>query len=78
MAVMQASVGGGEEGKAFGAPGVGGRTDVLGELERVRSNLAALAQVVEEIRGKVNGHTHGAEVSALEAGEQAQTAYTMH
>ena len=79
MAVMQASEGRLEEGeRAFGAAGVGGGTDVLGELERVRSNLAALAEVVEEIRGKVNGHTHGGEVNAPAVGEQVQTGYTMH
>ena len=77
MAVMQASEGGAEE-KAFGAAGVGAGTEVLGELERVRSNLAALAEVVEGLRGKFNGHTHGGEVSAPPGGEQASVSYTMH
>ena len=78
MAVMQASGGGREEERAFGAPGIGGGTDVLGELEPVRSNLAALAEVVEGLRGKFNGHAHGGAVVAPVAGEQEQTQYTMH
>ena len=78
MAVMQAAASGGEAIQAFGAPGVGAGTDVLGELERVRSNLAALAQVVEDLRVKHNGHTHGGAVAAPPVAEQVLTAYTMH
>ena len=77
MAVMQASAGASEE-RAFGSPGVGGGTDVLGALERIRSNLAALAEVVEGIRAKYNAHTHGGAVVVPPAGEQEQTQYTMH
>lgn len=77
MAVMQASAGASEE-RAFGAPGVGGGTDVLGELERIRSNLAALAEVVEGLRAKYNAHTHGGAVVAPPVGEQSAVSYTMH
>ena len=77
MAVMQASGASGEE-TAFGARGVGGGTDVMAELERVRSNLAALAEVVEGIRAKYNAHTHGGAVVAPAAGEQSGVSYTMH
>ena len=76
MPILQAASSA-EEGR-FGSPGVGAGPDVLGEPERIRSNLVALAQVVEDLRGKHNGHTHGAAVRAPPAAEQAQTAYTMH
>ena len=76
MAVMQASDGGAAQ--PVGAPGVGAGTDILAELERIRSNLAALAEVVEGLRAKFSGHTHGGAVAAPPAGEQAQTGYTMH
>ena len=78
MGVMRASAGEEDEERAFGAAGVGRGTDVMGELERVRSNLAALAEVVEGIRAKLNAHTHGGAVAAPPAEEQAQTGYTMH
>ena len=79
MPVLQAaSSGDGERLEAFGWPGVGGGTDVLGELERVRSNLAAQAQVVEDLRVKHNAHTHSGAVAAPPVGEQVVTAYTMH
>ncbi len=78
MPVMQAGTGGGDAAEAFGAPGVGGGTDVLAELERTRSNLAALAQVVEDLRAKHNTHTHGGAVAAPPVGEQSTIAYTMH
>lgn len=77
MALLQASNTDGES-SSFGAPGVGAGTDVLAELERIRSNLAALAQVVEEIRSTFNSHTHAAAVPAPPAGEQATTRYTLH
>jgi Ni,Fe-hydrogenase III large subunit len=51
---------------------------VLAELERIRSNLAALAQVVEDLRTKHNTHTHGGAVAAPPVGEQSTIAYTMH
>ena len=50
----------------------------VAQLERVRSNLAALAQVVEEIRTKLNAHTHGGAVVPPPAGERATTTYTPH
>jgi len=79
MAVLQAASGGGTDAvEAFGSPGAGAGTDVLAELERVRSNLAALAQVVEDLRAKHNTHTHNGAVVAPPAAEQTQTAYTMH
>ena len=77
MPVLQASSAP-DQGDSFGSPGVGVGTDVLGELERIRSNLAALAQVVEDVRTKHNGHTHGGAVAAPPVGEQAAVAYTMH
>ena len=78
MAVLRAQDSGAEDVRAFGAEGVGAGTDVGGELERVRSNLAALAEVVEEIRAKLNGHAHGGAVVPPPASERALTAYTMH
>ena len=74
---MQANAGAGDE-RAFGAPGVGAGTDVLGELERIRSNLAALAEVVEALRAKYNAHAHNGAVAALPVGEQSGVGYTMH
>ena len=78
MAVLQSASAGGDGSGAFGAPGVGAGTDVLAELERIRSNLAALAQVVEDVRGKLNAHTQGGAVGAPPAGEQSNVGYTMH
>ena len=63
---------------SFGSPGTGVGTDILAELERVRSNLAALAQVVEDLRAKHNGHTHGGAVAAPPVGEQSVVAFTLH
>ena len=78
----------GEGSPAYGQSGVGTGVDVLMELERVRANLLALAEVVEELRGKYNAHTHGenaAEAYAQNAvtaapvvGQQAGTAYVPH
>lgn len=78
----------GEGSPAYGAGGVGTGADVLAELERVRANLLALAEVVEELRGKYNGHTHGenaagayvqgAATAAPAVGQQAGTAYVPH
>ena len=78
MPVLQAATTSGDSSAAFGAPGVGAGTDTLAELERIRSNLAALAQVVEDLRTKHNTHTHNSAIAAPPAGEQTQTAYTMH
>jgi hypothetical protein len=78
MAVLTAADATAGEPPAFGAGGAGLGVDVLRELERVRGDLAALAQVVEEIRAKVNAHTHGGAVAAPAAGEQAATPFVMH
>ena len=78
MPVMQAASEGGASENGFGAPGVGAGTDVLAELERIRSNLAALAEVVEDLRSKHNTHTHNGAVAAPPAAEQSVTPYTMH
>jgi hypothetical protein len=51
--------------------------DVLAELERVRGNLVALAQVVEGLRAAFNAHTHGGAVGAPPAGEESGTAFTL-
>ena len=74
MPALQAASGGGE---SFGSAGTGAGTDVLAEVERIRWNLAALAEVVEGIRGKLNGHTHGGVVGAPAAGEQAVVPFTL-
>lgn len=79
MSILQANTGG--EAEASGRPGAAGTgagVDALAELERVRSNLAALALVVEEIRSRLNGHTHLGAAPALPAAERAHTPYEMH
>jgi hypothetical protein len=63
---------------AFGPAGTGTGVDVLAELERVRTNLLALAGVVEDLRAKYNAHTHGGAVAAPPAGEQSTVAYVPH
>ena len=63
---------------SFGSPGTGAGTDIPAELERLRSNLAALAQVVEDLRTKHNTHTHNTTVPAPPPGEQTNVSYTMH
>jgi hypothetical protein len=68
----------GEESGAVVTGGVGFGYDVVGELERVRANLVALAQVVEALRARLNAHTHGGAVGPPPAEEQATTAYTLH
>jgi hypothetical protein len=78
MPILEGATGGNRESEAFGSPGTGLGTDVLAELERIRSNLAALAQVVEDLRTKHNGHTHGGVVAAPPVGEQTSVSYTMH
>ncbi len=52
--------------------------DVVGELERVRMNLVALAQVVEALRAAYNAHTHNGTVPAPPAGEQVTMPFTLH
>jgi hypothetical protein len=78
----------GEAAPAYGSSGVGTGADVLMELERVRANLLALAEVVEDLRGKYNAHTHGenaagayvqnATTAGPAPGQQAGTAYVPH
>jgi hypothetical protein len=63
---------------SFGSPGTGAGTDIHAELERLRSNLTALAQVLEDLRAKHNAHTHGGAVAAPPAGEQSNVSYTLH
>lgn len=55
-----ASEGGAEQpgGASFGSPGTGAGSDVLAELERLRSNVLALAERFEDVRTKYNSHTH--------------------
>ena len=77
MPILQSSSSDGSPA-SFGSPGTGGGTDVPGELERLRSNLAALAQVVEDLRSKHNTHTHNGAVAAPPAAEQTTVAYTLH
>jgi hypothetical protein len=77
MAILQSASNDGGGG-SFGSPGTGAGTDALAELERIRSNLAALAQVVEDLRGKHNAHNHGGAVVAPPVGEQSNVGYTMH
>ncbi len=78
MPILQSSSSPGQDADSFGSPGVGIGTDVLAELERIRSNLAALAQVVEDLRAKHNTHTHNGAVAAPPVAEQSNTAYTLH
>ena len=54
---------------SFSSPDTGAGTDVLAELERVRSNLAALAEVLVSLRARFNAHTHSAAVPAPPAAE---------
>jgi hypothetical protein len=62
----------------FGPAGTGAGVDVMGELERVRNNLLALVEVLEELRSRYNGHSHGGAVPAPPIGEQAQQAFTVY
>ncbi|MBI3971722.1 MAG: hypothetical protein HY332_10580 [Chloroflexi bacterium] len=79
MSELRAATAGGGGGEAsVGAGAVGTGVDVVAELERVRANQLTIAAVVEELRGKYNAHTHGGAVAAPLAGEQAQTALTVH
>jgi hypothetical protein len=77
MPILQSSASDGAPA-SFGSPGTGAGTDVHAELERLRSNLAALAQVVEDLRSKHNTHTHNAAVGAPPAAEQTTIPYTLH
>ncbi|MGH2350221.1 MAG: hypothetical protein ACRDI2_09720 [Chloroflexota bacterium] len=71
---------------AYGGPGeavagagaVGAGIDVAAELERIRSNLLALAAVLEAVRARYNAHTHNGAVAAPPLAEQAQTGYLAH
>ena len=63
---------------SFGSPGTGAGTDIPAELERLRSNLAALAQVVEDLRTKHNLHTHNTTVPAPPVAEQTTIPFTLH
>ena len=67
-----------EAGSSFGSPGTGAGTDIPAELERLRSNLAALAEIVEDLRTKHNTHTHNATVAAPPAAEQTTVPFTLH
>jgi len=89
MPVLLQGVGAeGEVSAAYGSPGVGTGADVLMEVERIRANLLALAEVVEDLRAKYNGHGHvenvaaaytqGAVTNGVVAGMQAATAYVPH
>ena len=78
MPLLQASTGASNESGSFGSSGTGAGTDIPGELERLRSNLAALAQVLEDLRTKHNTHTHNSTVPAPPIAEQTTVAYTLH
>ena len=87
-ALLQGAAADGEGSGAYGSPGVGTGADVLMELERIRANLLALAEVVEGLRAKYNGHTHVENVAAAYAqnavtnapvvGQQEGTGYVPH
>ncbi len=68
----------GELSSAYGSPGVGTGADVLMELERIRANLLALAEVVEDLRAKHNAHTHNTTVVAPPPPEQSNVPYIPH
>ena len=70
MPILQSAGGAEGDPSAFGSPGVGAGTDTLAELERLRSNLAALAQILEDLRTKHNTHTHNTAVAAPPPAEQ--------
>jgi hypothetical protein len=72
MPLLQAATDG-EATSAFGegssrTPGLG--VDVIAELERVRANLFALAEVIAEIRQRFHAHTHDGMVASPPANEQ--------
>ncbi len=66
-----------EASTGYGSGGVGLGAAALDELERVRANLYALAELYEALRTKYNAHTHNGAVAAPPAGEQQQTAFTL-
>jgi hypothetical protein len=61
-----------------GTGAVGAGVDLVAELERVRSNLLALAAILEDLRTRYNAHTHGGSAPVPAAGEQSPTAFTAH
>ena len=74
-AVSEGQVGAPE---SFGPGGTGVGVDVLGELERMRHNLLALAEILEELRGRYNGHKHCGVVGGPPVGEQSQKSWTVY
>ena len=79
MGDLRAADAAGGPGEAVvGAGAVGAGVDVVAELERVRSNLLALAAVIEDLRAKHNAHTHNAAVAPPPVGEQSTMAFTAH
>lgn len=77
MPLLQASTGTDAQDR-FGSPGTGAGTDVFAELERIRSNLAALAEILESLRTNHNTHTHNTTVPPPPAGEQTNVPFTLH
>ena len=78
MPILQSSSADATTPEGFGSPGTGAGTDVPAELERLRSNLAALAHVVEDLRTKHNSHTHNATVPTPPLAEQTTIPFTLH
>ena len=78
MPILQSTTGPDSGADSFGSPGTGAGTDVTAELERLRSNLAALAQLLEDLRTKHNLHTHNTTVPTPPAAEQTAVPYTLH
>lgn len=79
MADLRAAADFGTAGAAqVGTGAVGAGVDVVAELERLRSNLLALAAILEDLRARYNAHTHAAAVPAPPAGEQSPTPFTAH
>jgi hypothetical protein len=77
MAELRAQSEQGESTQGFGGAGTGLGVDLLGELERLRANLVALAERFEDLRTKHNGHAHGGAVAAPPAAEQSAVAFTL-
>ena len=62
-------------GATSGAGGIGFGTDVTAEVERLRASILALAIVVDEVRSRLNGHSHGGATPALPPAERAHTPF---